>query len=83
MPLYALKSGSSMIPLDTDKWIYSKESNNLFHDIDHAGDVNHDVILDARIPMYFTVPPNTEGEHKRNNVHADSHDSTGSIGPGF
>ena len=83
MPLYALKSGSGMIPLDTDKWTYSKESNNLFHDIDHAGDVNHDVILDARIPMYFTVPPNTEGEHRRYNVHADSRDSTGSIGPGF
>ena len=61
-----------MIPLDTDKWTYYKESNGIFHDIDHAGDVNPDVILDGRIPMYSTVPPNTEGEHRRNNVHVDS-----------
>ena len=27
--IYALKSGSGMIPLDTDKWTYSKESNSL------------------------------------------------------
>ena len=62
-----------MIPLDTDKWTYSKESNNLFHDIDHAGDVNPDVILNTIIPMYSTVPPNTEGEHRRNNVHMQTH----------
>ena len=39
----------------------------------HAGDVNHDVILDAIIPMYSTVPPNTEGEYRRYNVHMQTH----------
>ena len=29
--IYALKSGSGMIPLHTDKWTYSKESNSLLY----------------------------------------------------
>ena len=59
--IYTLDDGK--VKLDTSKWIKSTEENDYHHDIDHAGD-NVKLVSDIRVPLYFTVPVGSEGEHR-------------------
>ena len=47
-------------------WAKSTESNGFYHDIDHAGTQRNDTkaTSDIRVPLYFTVPSYSEGEHR-------------------
>ena len=47
-------------------WANSTESNGFYHDIDHAGTQRNDTkaTSDIRVPLYFTVPAYSEGEHR-------------------
>ena len=51
-------------PLSSE-WVKSTTSNEFNHDLDHSGDKSTlGVTSDIRVPLYFTVPFNSEGEHK-------------------
>ena len=60
--IYSLDDGKN--PLSS-KWTKSTTSNEFNHDLDHSGDKSTlGVTSDIRVPLYFTVPFNSEGEHK-------------------
>ena len=58
--IYTLDDGMS--PLSSE-WVKSTTSNEFHHDLDHSSD-KLGVTSDIRVPLYFTVPFNSEGEHK-------------------
>ena len=58
--IYTLNDGMS--PLSSE-WVKSTTSNEFHHDLDHSSD-KLGVTSDIRVPLYFTVPFNSEGEHK-------------------
>uniref|UniRef100_A0A1X7UKT0 Uncharacterized protein n=1 Tax=Amphimedon queenslandica TaxID=400682 RepID=A0A1X7UKT0_AMPQE len=60
--IYTLDDGK--VILDTSKWKKSTEGNNFHHDIDHAGNSIPGILSDIRVPLYFTVPVASEGEHR-------------------
>ena len=64
--IYTLEGGKA--ELDTSKWKKSTEDNGYYHDIDHAGKQAGNGIpeirSDIRAPLYITVPPDSEGEHR-------------------
>ena len=59
--IYTLDDGK--VELDTSKWIKSTEDNGYHHDIDRASNDNTKSVSDIRVPLYFTVPAASEGEH--------------------
>ena len=57
--IYSLNSEANVT------WKKSTKSNGFYHDIDHAGTEGNDTkTSDIRVPLYFTVPPYSEGEHR-------------------
>uniref|UniRef100_A0A1X7ULQ9 Uncharacterized protein n=1 Tax=Amphimedon queenslandica TaxID=400682 RepID=A0A1X7ULQ9_AMPQE len=61
--IYTLDDGK--VELDLDEWKKSTEENSFYHDINHAGNNSSGPDgSDIRVPLYFTVPVASEGEHR-------------------
>ena len=63
--IYTLDDGGKE-ELDLDEWKKSTEDNGFHHDLDHAGNSIPEPPnrSDIRVPLYFTVPVGSDGEHR-------------------